>query len=938
MVDRLPPNQRLPISICEPNHQAAVPAAEEQFRLLQSEWRAEDQGLSFDPQSTEASSQLYFPRFQMPQIFSLRSRQWDKLDASVQAARFKTQLVYSPDFIHNPTTRASYQRELLSFLLGELTSPGGLALAYDTELEEGLRTQEALEQQRGVCRELSYTFLLQARQAGFNAFFLGVDEYADGRSVYEVGLGHLLVGVLLSDGSVLQVDPTSGTVGSNHCRVHFVSDAEATSEFFNTQAGEAVNQKDDYLTYHRADQALEFDPSNHQAQIHLLRTADFESEDDAIATWLNLGETYPQDFDVQLAVAYFLNDKTPSLAITHYDQAQSLVPTPMTEVHIGKAHAYQSMGAVYTDQVILSYLTALDHPPLNPYDTYLLQIYSEQLLNWLTHDKRSCEKLTLNYQGQELDYDAMLQKARELQTRHQIPLEKLPEIAQWLLFERGDFDAAEYCVLKYFYQWGIVFEPPERIIAMARLKGEIAYRKGFLDSAKSLWTKEPYRQGIWDSLLQEIRTYGWPGTPGYFKATRAAERLYLIDPENPEVQEFVALKRALAGEENIAIPETEETLLLRQVVAAITNHTLPKTSEPLGRFGYFLEYSYLEQGDLEHLRALDDTDFHREYTLNNNNIPLTVLAAHEEKLAKFFSAQNNPADQARAIKYYAQAMSQLRAKSDHTVDFNAFKFKLVELSRAQAALEKDFSFVDQNVLSHLFSEHLRWNKPISEDELSLYTQAYEDSVAKLSAVDARKIPRHRSRLRQVFENQVVATLYSIRAEDTLNPEVLQVKAEQLTTTLETKRKLYQQHKLRFEPWSEQEQVVVLYLYCILPLTQGAAPHEVFAQYPPEFQQVLKEVVRATNLKTNEGRIGKAIFLWMSDPEKNQSAIHQLLQEVAEATPNSGYFFPEDILEASGPVPIPKIDEILLPEFNAAYFQAAQTLAHQIGRDDLVFQE
>ena len=209
-------------------------------------------------------------------------------------------------------------------------------------------------------------------------------------------------------------------------------------------------------------------------------------------------------------------------------------------------------------------------------------------------------------------------------------------------------------------------------------------------------------------------------------------------------------------------------------------------------------------------------------------------------------------------------------------------------------------------------------------------------VGKLSGADGRKILRRQTRLRQVFENQVVATLYSIGDEHALNPEVLQVKAEQLATTLETKRKLYLQHKLRFEPWSEQEQVVILYLYCILPLTQGTPPREVFAQYPREFQQILKEEVHATNPKTSEGRIGKAIFLWMSDPEKNHSAIHQLLQEVAEATPNSGYFFPEDILEASGPVPIPKIDEILLPEFNATYFQAAQTLANQIGRDDLVF--
>ena len=792
---------------CVPNHQATADAAQQQFTLRQLIDKAAEQG--YTPWLPDTSFRLekdIHDFLQTAPLHSshplwLRSYQWNEIYSIIDNAKKRIDRRNIASLKNTSVqARTEYERVLSEKILIEF--PRRLGFSYDSTMETALNAAEALEQRNLQSRELAYIFVIMAREAGLNAFFLGVDRYMNNQTVYEMGMEHFLAGVLLSDGTVLQIDPVyqfmSDEENPGHCEVHFESDQVMVGNYLTSKAIFENRQGRRAIANHLYYRAVVIDPQNATARLENLRDAKFANQTAAIDYWSYLANDFPKDPNIALAVGNFWKDKNPDKALFYYQRAialrKPLFDTEATIAYLkilnegleGKLTIGISPEEIQSQLVNLGF-TLLSHEPYNAYDAYLLDVTTRWLYETL-------QKLEVE--------EKILAEAKNLQVWHRIPFEQLPAMTEDLM-ELGHYKEAlllteEFLILNRLFPQTF-YATEATMLEMEIRYGEIPYLMGLKAWAKDNWQNSPHWQQIIEAMIGEIDIQGYPGSAEFSMAVKSAKRLLLMDPNDIEAKQFLALAFAFLPslnepyeEYNLELPNNlnnPSNQLYLKVIAIFQTpsgsvqdekfveliewlqellkddpQAMETSDESNVRVIYYLEYYYTARQNVKNLKML--LQLREEYQIGIIP-PFHLAAKHNERMADLLMQDEAPQARIWAKRLYGGAATlQGFLWPD---DSMGFLDENIELNRKKDVDKNDQAFMSQDIITHWINYMTATDHEIIPNHF--FQDSYEAGLTVIPTLDISK-PIERERALQTFANYLAYLGQSpLKAPDTLFDEL-----------------------------------------------------------------------------------------------------------------------------------------------------------------------
>ncbi|MBI2336604.1 MAG: hypothetical protein HYU97_07580 [Deltaproteobacteria bacterium] len=965
MVDGVGDAKQKAILSCEPNTQGLAAEAAGQAEMQNLE------RVVTDPQFIPAQDIYDFLQsgtLPLNHPLSLRSRQWGAVNRLVD--KIKNRI--PQELAENPAARSEYERELITQILAEFYFPRSLGLVYDAQMETALDATQALEQQAVQCRELSYIFVIMARQAGLNAFFMGVDRYQDGRTPYEMGMGHMLAGVLLSDGTVLQADPTEEFVSSEvmpgHCEVHFESDQEVASDyvaskaFFEDLKSRSENANEFYY------RAAILNPENGMARLGNLYHAKFDSATEAIGYYQNLANYLPHNPEIQLVTGQvYAQSQDGDQALFYFQRAIELSKDVVyAEAYLSSIEVLEAAMQKYKpmplnlsfeekqNRWVQLHLTLLNCEPYNAYDAYLLEKASQLFLETL--QKNRVELGDSDYEQEDL-----LKQAEDFVARHRIAFDQLPSVVKELT-ELGYYTEALKLTERFLglNGWLQLWQADDRTtLNMELLHGEIPYLKGLKALAKENWQNSPHWAEITHLFSRVMADEGYPGSGHFTLAVRFAKRLLLLVPNDIEARQFLALAFAINPElqeegdtfdlsdssthqpflQALAVLEADSSEIRRAKLLEFSDGLRAfleeESPDGLQRIFYFLEYYFLERQDLESLKILLKLreDLNIQFDLNR-----FLTATHYEKMGDLLMTDADLKVKTWARRCYTTAaMAQESLWAD---DPKGFVAKVGELVRVKNASPKDSQWIDQDFITHYLNAHFTVGfKSVTSPSLE---QSYRRDLSLLSGLNMKN-SEHYHRALQVFANRLVTiAIYPPEAYAGLDPlDVLGKKAVELLEVLETRKRFFAKHGLAENIRVEERQFLFLELVSEV-VKQGYSLREIQTAVPLEFWVALSPVAAEAGFETEDSLLVIQAALAYLDlfAEDGQSTAIAILEKLAKKysgkMDQTVFSFDVDTLgdHPFGPlVPYFKAFESKQRQAQSAY-QIAESLAREANRSDL----
>ncbi len=459
---------------------------------------------------------------------------------------------------------------------------------------------EAFKLGEGECRELSYLYVLMAREVGLNAVFLGVTQYEDHQTVYQKGMGHLIAGVILSDMTPLQIDPTAGRL-SYHDHVEYFSDADVVAEYLTEEACSIDDSH--YSTQQKFSKASSnISPLNFMARYNMLGSLnqnqylqeiqslerDFTQDPEALAllalVYNSLGsdlmESAPQDLSqlsneekTSYLQAYQFLQKALRLSqkaihlekpgihtlatiikshtliwLSHFEKVPTQTGNEIILETISTDTAYLKLQQ--TQEILNELMDALHHDVYNPKDREymrkgLAQIKSVIQTSEINHD--TIVDKGFYWHGQKISWKELKENwLEQFQKNTELALDQYPKTIRWFL-NNGDWELAE----NYIFEAKRINETTKKDVGLdlnlQYLHGDYYYLQSRTDQASSRWNREPYRQDILNYFLDEMAYYIDPNNTEHGKAKMLAEKILLLDPNNQQAIQYLIMWYANYG-------------------------------------------------------------------------------------------------------------------------------------------------------------------------------------------------------------------------------------------------------------------------------------------------------------------------------------------------------------------------------------------------------